>query len=319
MSEAVVVADPKTVLGQPRGLVVLFFAEMWERFSFYGMRALLIFYLTQHFLFGDAAAAGIYASYGALVYLMPLLGGLIADRYLGFRKAVIFGAVLLCIGHFGMAIEGEPAQRDRDGVASRSGVVADLLRVARVHHHRRRLSEAEHFEHRRRSCTRRTIRAATAASRIFYMGINLGAMLASSIVGYLGQTFGWAYGFGLAGVGMLAGLVTFVRGQHLFGDGGIAKRSGPALTEVVFAGVTRERMIYVAGLVGVVVAWQLVQWHEVVGGLLLVAAVVTVVGIVGFAVLRLPPVERDRMLVVLYLLPWSRWCSGRSSNRPAVR
>ena len=125
---------------------------------------------------------------------------------------------------------------------------------------------------------------------IFYMGINLGAMLASLIVGYLGQTFGWAYGFGLAGLGMLAGLVTFVRGQHLFDAAGRPSDPG-RLTEVVFAGMTRERIIYGAGLVGVVVVWQLVQWHEVVGGLLLVAAVVTVVGIVGFAVLRL---ERDR-------------------------
>src|SRR4029453_3428791 len=107
MSEAVVAA-PGTLLGQPRGLWLLFFVEMWERFSYYGMRALLIFYLTQHFLFGDAAASAIYASYGALVYLMPLLGGLVADRYLGFRKAVGFGAVLLCIGHFGMGSEGDP-------------------------------------------------------------------------------------------------------------------------------------------------------------------------------------------------------------------
>src|SRR6476646_2557623 len=116
MSEAVVAA-PGTMLGQPRGLWLLFFVEMWERFSFYGMRALLIFYLTQHFLFGDSAASAIYASYGSLVYLMPLLGGLIADRYLGFRKAVSFGAVLLCIGHFGMAIEGDAAYVTADGVA----------------------------------------------------------------------------------------------------------------------------------------------------------------------------------------------------------
>ncbi len=165
MSEGVAVATTNTFLGHPRGLVVLFFAEMWERFSFYGMRGLLIFYLTQHFLFGDAAASGIYASYGALVYLMPLLGGLIADRYLGFRKAVIFGAVLLCIGHFGMAIEGDAARVVDAGRAPRRRVVADLLCVACIHHHRRRLSEAEYFEHRRASCTAKTIRAATVASR----------------------------------------------------------------------------------------------------------------------------------------------------------
>jgi POT family proton-dependent oligopeptide transporter len=93
----------------PRGLAVLFFAEMWERFSYYGMRSLLIFYLTEHFLFGDANASGQYASYTTLVYLAPLVGGYLADRYLGSRKAIAFGALLLVAGHFTMAIEGPPA------------------------------------------------------------------------------------------------------------------------------------------------------------------------------------------------------------------
>ncbi|MEG2314485.1 MAG: hypothetical protein RSB83_14165, partial [Brevundimonas sp.] len=100
-------APRKTFLGHPRGLVVLFFTEMWERFSYYGMRALLTVYLVQHFLFGPKEAQGIYAAYAAMVYLMPVLGGMIADRYLGARKAVIIGAVMLVAGHFAMAFEGE--------------------------------------------------------------------------------------------------------------------------------------------------------------------------------------------------------------------
>lgn len=95
----------------PRGLLVLFFAEMWERFSYYGMRALLIFYLTQHFLFDDKTAQGLYGAYASLVYLTPLIGGIIADRYLGTRKAVAFGALLLVGGHFLMAYEGMPARQ----------------------------------------------------------------------------------------------------------------------------------------------------------------------------------------------------------------
>ncbi len=95
----------------PKGLFILFFAEMWERFSFYGMRGLLIFYLTQHFLFDDAFANGQYGTYGALVYLLPLLGGFLADHYLGTRKAVAFGALLLVAGHATMALEGEPAKQ----------------------------------------------------------------------------------------------------------------------------------------------------------------------------------------------------------------
>ena len=93
----------------PRGLFILFFAEMWERFSYYGMRGLLIFYLTQHFLFDDAYSNTQYGSYTTLVYLLPLIGGLLADRYIGTRKAVAFGALLLVAGHFTMAIEGRPA------------------------------------------------------------------------------------------------------------------------------------------------------------------------------------------------------------------
>jgi POT family proton-dependent oligopeptide transporter len=95
----------------PRGLIICFFAEMWERFSFYGMRGLLIFYLTQHFLFSDSAASGQYGTYGSLVYLLPLIGGIVADRYIGTRKAIMFGAVLLVMGHGLMAFEGSPARQ----------------------------------------------------------------------------------------------------------------------------------------------------------------------------------------------------------------
>ena len=95
----------------PRGLVILFFAEMWERFSYYGMRGILIFYLTQHFLFSDKVASGQYASYTALVYLLPLIGGIVADRWLGTRKAIAFGALLLVAGHLTMAYEGRPASQ----------------------------------------------------------------------------------------------------------------------------------------------------------------------------------------------------------------
>ena len=99
-------AQDTSFFGHPKGLAILFFAEMWERFSFYGMRGLLIIYLTQHFLFSDEKSALIYGAYGALVYVMTIIGGTLADKYLGQRKAVIYGAILLVLGHFGMAFEG---------------------------------------------------------------------------------------------------------------------------------------------------------------------------------------------------------------------
>ena len=103
--------DEKTILGHPRGLVILFFTEMWERFSYYGMRGLLIIYLTQHFLMSDESSSVLYGAYGALVYVMTIIGGSLADRYLGARKAVTFGAILLTFGHFGMTFEGDGSRQ----------------------------------------------------------------------------------------------------------------------------------------------------------------------------------------------------------------
>src|SRR5690606_3238106 len=105
-------AAPK---GHPKGLWVLFATEMWERFSFYGMKALLIFYLTKYHLFSDDIGNGTVGSYAALVYALPIVGGFLADKYLGFRKAVIFGAVLLVLGHLGMAFEGAAAYTNESG------------------------------------------------------------------------------------------------------------------------------------------------------------------------------------------------------------
>ena len=107
MSDAQATAADTSFFGHPKGLAVLFFTEMWERFSYYGMRGLLIIYLTQHFLFSDERSALMYGAYTALVYVMTIIGGTLADRYLGQRKAVTFGAFLLVLGHFGMAFEGE--------------------------------------------------------------------------------------------------------------------------------------------------------------------------------------------------------------------
>jgi len=101
----------KTIFGHPRGLVILFFTEMWERFSYYGMRGLLIIYLTQHFLFSDERSTIMYGAYTALVYVMTIIGGSLADKYLGSRKAVTFGAILLVLGHFGMAFEGNGSRQ----------------------------------------------------------------------------------------------------------------------------------------------------------------------------------------------------------------
>ena len=292
-------AAPRDVLGHPRGLVILFFAEMWERFSFYGMRALLIFYLTQHFLFDDAMSAGIYASYGAMVYLMPVIGGMVADRYLGFRKAVVVGAILLCIGHLGMAFEGDPA-RTVDGVVVRDSVSLQVLYlslafiVIGVGFLKSSISNMVGMLYAPGDSRR------DGGFTLFYMGINLGAFVAGLVCGYLGQTYGWRYGFGLAGIGMLAGLFTFVRGRRLLMGAGEPPESAD-LARPILAGITREQLIWGGALVAVVVAWQILQYQDVVGGLLLVGAGAVVIGLIWFSLARCTPVDRDRTLVVLGL------------------
>jgi POT family proton-dependent oligopeptide transporter len=286
--------------GHPPGLRILFFAEMWERFSFYGMRGLLIFYLTQHFLFGDAEAAKIYATYGALVYLMPVIGGLVADRYLGFRRAVVWGAALLCIGHFGMALEGAPA-RVVDGAVVRETLALQVFYLSSafiiigVGFLKPSISSMVGQLYRENDARRDT------GFTIFYMGINVGAMLAAATCGYLGQRWGWAYGFGLAGIGMLAGLVTFVKRSDLLAGAG--EPTDPHLLErKVALGLAIRQWIGVGAIVGIVIACFLMQERELVDVLLNGTGIVVVIGIVAFSLLRCTPVERDRMLVMMFLI-----------------
>ena len=285
-------------LGHPRGLFICFATEMWERFSFYGMRALLVLYLTEHFLFDDRVSAGVVATYGSLVYLMPVIGGFIADRYLGFRRAVTCGALLLCCGHILMAFEGEPAavvegELIRDDGALSIMYLALAFIIVGVGFLKPSIStivgQLYGDEDPRRD----------QGFTIFYMGINLGALAAILVCGWLGQAYGWKYGFGLAGIGMLAGLFTFLRGQRHFHGAGEASSPERLASRVV--GVKKEHWIYVASIVAVALAWWLMQWRDFVGGLLALAAAAAVLGIVWYALARCEKVERHRMLAVLLL------------------
>ena len=291
-------AEQDQWFGHPRGLFVLFFAEMWERFSFYGMRGLLVFYLTKHFLFDDNAATGLFATYGAMVYLAPVLGGLIADRYLGFRRAVILGAVLLCFGHLGMAFEGDGAQLV-DGVIVRDELALSVLYLSLA-----LIIVGVGFLKPSISSIVGTLYSTDDPRRdggftLFYMGINIGAMVAALTCGYLGETYGWAYGFGLAGIGMLVGLVSFVMGQGTLGGAGEAPDL-QTLTSTSALGIRRDWVIYLASVVAVLVFWQLIQQRELVGQLLSVSSFVAVLAVIIIAV-RLETHDRDRLLVVLFL------------------
>ncbi|MDQ3139454.1 MAG: peptide MFS transporter [Pseudomonadota bacterium] len=280
----------KTWLGQPRGLFVLFFAEMWERFSYYGMRAILIFYLLQHWLFAEDKAYIIYGAYTALVYITPVIGGYLADRYIGQRKAVQFGAVLLVIGHGLMAFEGTGGQ---DSPYLNVFWLALAFIIMGVGFLKANISAmvGQLFG---RGDPRRD-----PAFTIFYMGINLGAFLGSLIVGYLGQTYGWGWGFGAAGVGMLLGLIVFVWGRpELMGRG---EAPVGALDRHVM-GLPMEYAVYLSGVIGVAVVWALIQYQELVGWMLAAFGGIVVAYLLITAVFKLDKVSRDRILAALFLI-----------------
>ena len=289
---------PSEFLGHPRGLFICFATEMWERFSFYGMRALLVLYLTEHFLFDDRYSAGVVATYGSLVYLMPIIGGFIADRYLGFRRAVTCGALLLCCGHILMAYEGFPAR------AVNGYVIRDEFALAVMHLALAFIIVGVGFLKPSISTIVGQLYTDEDPRRdqgftIFYMGINLGALTAILLCGWLGQAYGWKYGFGLAGIGMLAGLFTFLRGQRHFHGAGEASSPERLASRVI--GISKEHWIYAASFVVIALAWMLMRWRDFVGGLLALAAGAAVLGIVWYALAKCEKVERDRMLVVLLL------------------
>jgi POT family proton-dependent oligopeptide transporter len=187
-------SESPTLFGHPAGLFTLFFAEMWERFSYYGMRALLVFYMIKGFLrYGDGDAYAVYGAYTALVYMTPFFGGMLADRLLGARRAVVLGGLLMAAGHLMMMIETQAAFFAALALLicgngffkpSISTIVGGLYPAA--------------------SSKR------DGGFTIFYMGINLGAAMSPLLCGYIGETYGWHYGFGLATLGMLTGLAVFV-------------------------------------------------------------------------------------------------------------
>jgi POT family proton-dependent oligopeptide transporter len=283
--------EGKTFLGHPRGLFVLFFAEMWERFSYYGMRALLIFYLVQHWLYSDSEASVIYGAYTALVYITPVIGGYLADRYLGQRKAVLFGAVLLTFGHFLMAFEGDGGQGD---FAINIFWLALAFIIVGSGFLKANISVIVGQLYSRTDIRR------DPAYTIFYVGINLGAALGAIVAGWLGQTYGWAYGFGAAGVGMLLGLLVFIWGKPLLMGRG--ESTNPARLKEKVGGISFEWVLYAASFAGVGLVWIMIQYQALVGFLLMGAGAILVAYVMYTAVFKLPREDRDRIIAAMYLI-----------------
>ncbi|MEY5008119.1 MAG: hypothetical protein RL764_1435 [Pseudomonadota bacterium] len=282
--------DEKTILGHPRGLFVLFFAEMWERFSYYGMRALLIFYLTKHWLFSDGQANLIYGAYTSLVYITPVLGGYLADKYLGQRKAVLFGAILLTLGHLLMAVEGDGGQ---NSAALNVFWAALAFIIVGSGFLKANISVIVGQLYPRTDVRR------DGAYTIFYMGINVGAFIGTLVAGYLGETYGWSYGFGAAGIGMLLGLLVFMWGKPLLMGKG--ESPNPAALTKRVGGISFEWLLYGLSLASIAVIWVLIQYQNLIGSLLLASGAALLLYILVSA-FRMEREDRDRIFAIIFLI-----------------
>ncbi|WP_411816512.1 peptide MFS transporter [Hyphococcus sp. DH-69] len=351
----------KTILGHPRGLFILFFTEMWERFSYYGMRGLLVLYLTQHFLFSDERSAVMYGAYTALVYVMTIIGGSLADKYLGQRKAVTYGAILLVMGHGLMAFEGSGSKEiltyegqeyqialdGRGGdapqiIISDSGQsvitfsdgakemlieqpdVVGLPATIPTDAYETRIEKQDIFVNTLYLALALIIAGVgflkanistivgalydlgdtrrDSGFTIFYMGINLGSLLSSLTVGIIGIVYGWKWGFGLAGIGMLAGLLTFLFFQPWL-EGRADPPSYEKLKEKVLGPINVEWACYLTGL-GIVIFAMLtvMNAHLIEEWFVGLLGILIFVFLVGYAVSRLKGTERDRMLAAIYFI-----------------
>lgn len=279
--------------GHPKALYYLFFVELWERFSYYGMRALLVLYIVQK-LYSDLArdvadvrAYGIYAAFGALVYVTPVIGGMIADKFLGYRRSIFTGGVMMAIGLFLMTVDqplffyfGLGFLVTGNGLfkPNISSMVGSLYAPG---------------DPRR-----------DAGFTIFYMGINIGAWLSPLACGWIAYAYGWAYGFGLAGFGMLIGLVVFQIGINngSFEGKGLPPDTPQAKAKV--AGLSKTAWSMIGAVLSVPILTLLIFRNEL-AGYMLYAVLALVVFVVGKSFVEITRQEREKIIVIFILAVFS--------------
>lgn len=250
MSESVIKnQEEQQMFGHPKGLFYLFFAELWERFSFYGMRALLTLYMVNEIFKAiaerDAATAVVYASYGSLVYASTVIGGQISDKILGMRSSIFLGGILMAVGHFVLAVESDLAF-----------FLALALIVVGNGFFKPNISTFVGALYKEGDVRK------DSGFTIFYMGINIGGFVAPLLCGWLAAEYGWHYGFGLAGIGMMAGLIFFWSGikKNVFGDKGLPPSKEVYEKKVI--GIPQKTLIPIIAVLFVpVIAYLLSSWQ----------------------------------------------------------
>ncbi|WP_449427819.1 peptide MFS transporter [Rhodanobacter umsongensis] len=236
MSNSLIPARERNWFGHPRGLSVLFLTEMWEMFSFFGMRAILVYYMTKHLDMGQEYASLVYGAYAAFVYFTPVFGGMVADRWLGKRNAVMIGGAAMALGHFMMSSEAlfYPALAT---IALGNGLFLPSL--------------ASQIEGLYRDGDVRS----KSAYNIYYVGINLGGFLAPLVCGTLGESYGWHWGFAAAGFGMLLSLVIYLAGRRYLppepARGAAMRAATPPWDRAA-----RDRFAFLIGIAAIVVIFR---------------------------------------------------------------
>jgi POT family proton-dependent oligopeptide transporter len=299
--------EQKTYFGHPSALYMLFFTEMWERFMFYGNRALLMFFMVQSMHFDDGKANLIYGSIQALMYTVPLVGGMLADRILGQRRAIFFGGILMAAGAFTMMLQGDIFFYTGLGcIICGNGFFKPNISTM--------VGDLYSPDDPRRD----------GAFSIFYMGINIGAFLGSAICGYVGQTISWHLGFGLAGVFMLIGLFVFYRFQFLLGTTGIARglansetldgaiatkvddgNSTPLLKRKNQLGISWEWTCYITALLCVPLFVLLLINYTVMDYIMNPLALIAGVALLVFAFMETSKAAREKMLAAIVMIVFS--------------
>ena len=289
------------LFGHPKGLFYLFFAELWERFSYYGMRALLTLYMVNEFFswmtdeaYREEVSFGIFAAYGSLVYATPVLGGMIADKFIGFKKSIMLGGILMALGHFFMAFYFDTDMFGFDATSINNFFFYAALALLIIGN--------GFFKPNISSMVGRLYPEGDdrrdSGFTIFYMGINAGAFLAPLACGWLGYEFGWHYGFGAAGVGMIVGLLVFMKGMNdgIFGDNG---NQPTEYVEKKMYGLRTDYFFYLVAVLMVPVASFLVKNNamEVLEGMALHSSILSLLGIIILGIIAKKMTELSKMEV----------------------
>ncbi|TJY37682.1 peptide MFS transporter [Pontimicrobium aquaticum] len=300
MADTVETNNPKDLFGHPRGLFYLFFAELWERFSFYGMRALLTLYMVEVIFEAlverDFATAVVYSSYGSLVYASTVIGGRISDKILGMRSSIFLGGILMALGHFVLAIENNVAFF----LALSFIIVGNGFFKPNISTFVGSLYPD--------GDTRKD-----SGFTIFYMGINIGGFVAPLLCAWLATAYGYHYGFGLAGIGMLTGLIFFWSGikKNVFGDKGMPPN--PEVYEKKILGIPQKTFVpIIAFLSAPLIAYMLSSYKsiangesflgdETVVGLLFKIILVAVVAYMAYIMFKATLDERKKLFMAVLI------------------